>query len=300
MKFMNTAAILLITTLSVFTQISPEERQKIETAVPQKASVQPQKARKILVCNLHVRNGEILAGHKSITHGNLAIRLMGEKTGAYKAVFSNDSLMFRKDSLKQFDALLFNNTAGVLFEDKVLRQNILDFIADGKGFVGFHAAAATFVQWPVYDQFPAFGEMIGAYEDMGHPWKPDERITLRVEEPEHPLNQGFDKTSFPICDEVFQFRHPYSRDKLRVLLVIDPDKTDMSQERRILPERRADKDFAMSWIKEYGNGRVFYTSLGHNPHIYWDAAILKHMLAGIQYATGDLKADATASNLVKK
>ena len=53
----------------------------------------------------------------------------------------------------------------------------------------------------------------------------------------------------------------------------------------------------MSWIREYGKGRVFYTPLGHNSHIFWDDAILKHILAGIQYATGDLVADATPSNL---
>ena len=55
----------------------------------------------------------------------------------------------------------------------------------------------------------------------------------------------------------------------------------------------------MSWIREYGKGRVFYTSLGHNAHIYWNAPLLQHMLAGIQYALGDLQADATPSNQLK-
>jgi hypothetical protein len=38
---------------------------------------------------------------------------------------------------------------------------------------------------------------------------------------------------------------------------------------------------------------VFYTTLGHNPHIFWDAKLLQHFLAGIQYALGDLQADDT-------
>jgi type 1 glutamine amidotransferase len=50
----------------------------------------------------------------------------------------------------------------------------------------------------------------------------------------------------------------------------------------------ADRDFAISWIKHYGKGRVFYTFLGHNPHIDWNAPVLQHFLNGIQFALGDL------------
>jgi len=152
---------------------------------------------------------------------------------------------------------------------------------------------ATFVQWPRYDQFPEFGEMLGGYENGGHPWKPDDTITLRVEDRRHPVNRGFDADSFEISDEVFQFQAPYSRTKLRVLLSIDTGKTDMDPVRRFLPERFADRDFAISWVKSYGKGRVFYSSLGHNPHIFWNRPVLEHFLAGIQFALGDLDADTT-------
>jgi len=98
-----------------------------------------------------------------------------------------------------------------------------------------------------------------------------------------------------VQDEVFQFQAPYSRDKLRVLLSIDTEKTDMDPSRRFLPERQADLDFAMSWVRQYGQGRVFYSSLGHNRHLFWNRPILEHFLAGIQFALGDLEADATPS-----
>ena len=84
-----------------------------------------------------------------------------------------------------------------------------------------------------------------------------------------------------------------------VLLSIDTDRTDMSPERRFLPERAEDRDFPMSWIKTYGKGRVFYTSFGHNTHMYQDRTLLGHYLAGIQYALGDLEADATPSALTE-
>lgn len=290
-------AVLLFSHISS-ADISPVSREKIENAVPQHASAIPDQPRKILVTSLHVRNGEVGMGHASIPYGQYALKQMGERTGAFEAVFSNDTLMFKKEQLQQFDAICFLNTAGVLFTDPELRMNLLDFVSQGGGFIGIHAAGATFVQWPEYWQFPAFGHMLGAYEDGGHPWGPEETIYLQVEEPDHPLTQMFDETVFPIQDEVFQFRAPYSRDNLRILLSIDTDKTDMNPDRRFLPERYSDKDFAMSWIREYGKGRVFYTSLGHNSHIYWNAPVLEHMLSGIQYALGDVQADATPSNQI--
>lgn len=295
----HTACFILLLFHLAVADISAEDRAKITQAIPQRAIVPPLQPRKILLMNLHVRNGKPSYGHASIPYGNLALKIMGEQTGAFTVTLSDDTLMFKEENLEQFDAICFLNTAGLLFHDPTLRMNLLDFVSQGGGFIGIHAAAATFVQWPEYWQFPAFGQMLGAYEDGGHPWKPDETITLKVEEPDHPLTCMFENRNFQIQDEVFQFRAPYSRDNLRILLTIDIEKTDMNPARRFLPERHADKDFAMSWIREYGKGRVFYTSLGHNSFIYWNPPVLEHILAGIQYALGDLKADATPSNQLK-
>jgi len=245
---------------------------------------------------LNVRDGKVTKGHNSIPYANYAIKMMGDKTGAYETFFSNDTMIFKPENLAQFDAICFNNTVGVLFDDPELRQSLLDYVYSGKGFIGIHAAGATFVQWPVYDQWPAFGEMLGGYENGGHPWGPHEWITLKVDEPGHPVNAAFKGKGFEISDEVFQFQEPYSRDKLRVLLTIDTDKTDMSEQRYILPERRADKDLAISWLRNYGRGRVFYSTLGHNPHINWDMKILQHYLDGFQFALGDLPSPTTPSN----
>ena len=210
-------------------------------------------------------------------------------------MFDNDVSLWAPESLARFDAICFNNTTGVPTEDETLRRSLLDFVAGGKGFVGIHAAAATFVQYPVYDQFPPFGQMLGAYENGGHPWRPDETITLKVDDPQSPINAAFGGASFEVQDEVFQFQDPYSRERLHVLLSIDTDRTDMDPARHFLPERYADRDFAMSWIRPHGEGRVFYSSLGHNPALFWDGRVLQHFLAGIQFALGDLEADATPS-----
>ena len=115
---------------------------------------------------------------------------------------------------------------------------------------------------------------------------------MKVDDPEHVLNRSFGGKGFILKDEIYQIKGPYSRDTHRVLLSLD-----MSQDRNQLGAKcgREDGDNPISWIKQCGEGRVFYCSLGHRKEIYWNNAVLQHYLAGIQWALGDLKADETPS-----
>ena len=54
---------------------------------------------------------------------------------------------------------------------------------------------------------------------------------------------------------------------------------------------RTDHDYALSWIRREGKGRLFYEAHGHGERVYAMRPMLEHYLAGIQYAIGDLKAD---------
>ena len=277
-------------------RIGSDTRELIDAAVLKAAPAAATTPRRLLVTNLNVRDGVVRdGGHKSIEVGNYAIARMGTVTGAYTAYFADDASILKPEALSSFDAVCFNNTVGVLTDDPVLRKGLISFVEEGGGFIGFHAAAATFCQYPVYDQFPEYGLMLGGYENGGHPWGPEDTIVLTPEDPDSPINASFAGEDFEIQDEVFQMKDHYSRDRLRVLLGINTDKTDTGPDRRILPERRADMDLAISWIRTQGKGRIFYSSLGHNNHIFWNAPVLAHFLAGIQYALGDLDADATPS-----
>jgi type 1 glutamine amidotransferase len=271
-------------------ELSPADQQKIESAIPRKAPARAKKPRRLLVVTLHKSNGKVLSGHLSIPAGSLALELMGKRTGAYEAVFSNDTSMFSPGKLKQFDAICFNNTGGVLTGDPVERKSLLDFVRNGKGFVGLHSAAATFCEYPKYDQFPEYGAMLGGYEDGGPARGENDTCTVKVDDPRNPINAVFAGKGFTLRDEVYQFGHGYSREKLHILLSIDMSKTDLDPQRRLLPERAIDKDFPISWVRMYGRGRVFYSGLGHNSDTFWNPALLEHFLAGIQFALGDLTA----------
>lgn len=278
-----------------YTDIPDEDKARISKALPDVAQAQTSTERRLLVFNLHIREGEVMTGHPSVPYFNFAFQEMGRKTGAYTVTFGNDPEMLRKEFLEQFDAIVFNNTAGILTEDPELQWGLLDYVWSGGGFVGVHAAGATFCQWPDYDIFPEFGEMLGGFENGGHPWKPHEWINLKMDDPDHPVAYAFGGENFDVSDEVFQFSEPYSRERLRVLMSIDTTRTDMDPARRILPERLADGDIAISWVKRYGRGDVFYSSLGHNVPLAWDEKVMQHYLDGIQFALGDLPAPTTPS-----
>jgi type 1 glutamine amidotransferase len=280
--------------------LSPEQKQAIDAALASvTASATPARPRVVLVSNLQIRDGKPWQGH-SFSHvvaQNYAIEELGRRTGAYSVVFSNDVEMFRPDRIRQFDAIIFNNTVGVLTEDAELRESLLGFIAGGKGFVGIHDAIATFVQHPVYDQWPEFGQMLGGTENGGHPWNMHE-MTIKVDDPDHPINAVYAGRSFMLVEQAFQLQEPTFRDRLRVLLAIDP--VPHPPVRRIFRARQQDMDFPMVWIKPHGRGRVYFNGFGHTADVFTDARMLQHILAGIQYAIGDLKADDTPSGLVKR
>ena len=144
--------------------------------------------------------------------------------------------------------------------------------------MGIHSASDANYHWE------EFGELIGGYFNH-HPWH--EQVGIRVEQPDHPLSRAFGGRDFSVVDEIYQFRDPYSRDKVRVLLSLDPAKTNMDKKNIA----RTDGDFAVAWIRQQGEGRVFYCSLGHREDIYWNPRVLQFYLDGLQYVLGNIDGD---------
>ncbi len=285
MKFKEMLAIampvLLVATAMPSFAIDQTKIAQITAAAPDKAPAKPRKDRKILVftrCEGFV--------HGAIPTATEAFTILGKKTGAYSVEVSNDMAVFTPEKLKEFDAVLFNNTSQLKFDDLKQREALMDFVKSGKGIIGIHAASDNFPTWPEAQ------EMMGGCFD-GHPWGGGGTWAVKIDEPKHKLNAGFEGKGFKIRDEIYQIKGPYSRKTLRVLLSLD-----MSDAVTAAPggQKREDKDNGISWIRPYGKGRVFYCSLGHNDEVYWNGAVLRHYLAGIQYALGDYKVNDKPSS----
>jgi len=224
--------------------------------------------------------------HESVSHAMSTIERLGRETGLWDTTLRTDTealtkkkLEYNAKNLNNFDAVLFF-TGGDLEMDAQQKADFLSFVHDdGKGFIGIHSAAITFVNWPEY------GEMLGGYYDE-HPWGTFD-APIVVEDPAFPGMQQWPK-AFVLRDEIYQMRS-YSRDKLRVLMRLDAGQLDLANKN----VHRTDRDFAVTWAKMYGKGRVFYTTLGHVEED-WDKPEFQKMITeAISWATGMVDADVT-------
>ncbi len=292
--------VLAATTPAFAADVSPEIVAKIRDAVPDKPCVAPSRPRRLLLFTL-TRGFR----HESIPVGARAIAILGERTGAFVATHSEDAAMFEPDALSAFDAVCLLNTTGELFlppdaktlpEAELLAAREIDqrrkaslkaFVESGHGLIGIHSATDTWYEWDWY------GAAIGGYFD-GHPWH--ENVRVAVEASAHPIHVCCAATEFEIADEIYQFRAPYDRAHQTVLLRIDAEKLDLKRE----GIRRTDRDFAVSWARSQQNGRVYYCSLGHRDEVYWNPVVLRHYLAGIQFALGDLPDAAPPGHVPRK
>ncbi len=265
--------------------VSDEDKAKIAEAAPAEAPAAPQSERKILV---FTKTGGFR--HGSIPHGVYAMQQIGEKSGAFSTEHSEDPAVFTEENLKRFDAIMMLNTTGEPFDDDASKAAFEGFVKSGKGLIGIHAASDTFYKWPEY------GEMIGGYFD-GHPWGAGDTVGIHLDDPDHVCNEPFHGEGFMIKDEIYQYKpEPYSREKLRILYSLDHETTDMTKGGM----KREDGDYAVCWVRKYGDGRVFYSNLGHNESTYRNAAVLEHFLSGIQFALGDLEGNTTPSGPLPK
>jgi len=258
-------------------QLKDEEIAKIKEAMPAKAVAEPKQPRKMLVfwrCETFF--------HTVIPVANEALKIMGEKTGAFEVtVVTDDYSVFNAETLKQFDVICLNNTTSLKFDPKTTPercQALMDFVKSGKGLVGIHAAADNFYQ------FPEAQEMMGN-KFTAHPWGAGSTVAIKIDQPDNPLTAPFQGKTFKVKDEIYRTAPPlYNREKQFVLMSLDMTDPATRNMRGVI---ESDKDTGITWIKDVGKGRMFYCSLGHNDEIFMNTPILEHYLRGIQFAMGD-------------
>jgi type 1 glutamine amidotransferase len=180
-------------------------------------------------------------------------------------------------SLKNYDGVVFASTTGDLpLPD---RDGFLAWIKAGHAFIGIHSASDTLKQWPEY------AEMLGGKFDHHGAQVGVECLN---QDPKNPATASL-PAIWPISQEEIYLLTNYDPASVHELLVMDKH-----------PNDHTPGHYPVSWCKDYGAGRVFYTSLGHREDII-DAdpnladrknsiaisqAFQAHLLGGIEWALG--------------
>ncbi len=143
--------------------------------------------------------------------------------------------------------------------------------------------------------WPEWNKIIGGYFKFH--WNDPQLIVVKIDDPKSPLNAPFKGQPFEIHDETYTYpQNSFSRTNVHVLTSVDYSKmSDADKAKEPAATKRTDGDYALSWIRREGKGRLFYEAHGHAERVYAMKPTLEHILAGIQYAIGDLKADDAPS-----
>ncbi len=207
-----------------------------------------------------------------------------------KAVEKEHCGRINKETLAKFDIVLFFTTGSGPKKNNIgplNEQELKDFTAwvqAGGAFAGTHCASDT-----MYDS--SYGELIGGYFRTHPPGQ--HTVKLKFEDPKHPAAVGL-TDGMEYKDEIYIFTDtPYSRDKLHI--IISCEKGSFKEAK----ETRKDGDYAISWCREEGKGKVFYTALGHDVRVWKDENFQKHLFGGLNWATGQAKGDATPTGKLK-
>jgi uncharacterized protein len=209
--------------------------------------------------------------HEVLPYSQEVVGKLGASSGAFEATCTDNVSTVDWNDLSRWDGIMFCTT-GELPIPEAGRNNLLELVRGGKAFIGIHNATDTFYQWEPY------GEMIGGYFN-GHPWH--QEVGILVEDRDHPATRHLPE-SFRIHDEIYTHRN-WSREKTHVLMRMDNSSVDFEKGR----EKRPDGDVAMAWCHPYGQGRVFYTALGHGVPTWSDERFHQHLLGGIRWAMED-------------
>jgi uncharacterized protein len=273
---------------------TPEWTAKIHELAPAKATVAAAR-RKVLVFSLFTG-----FKHDVIPHVDRVLKILGEKSGAFDATQTVDIDALMPEKLAAYDVLVLNNNCSInprrnLFLDELernpkyrgmtaiqrlaraddLEQSILDFVSGGKGLVVIHGGVT------MLNSSAKFAEMVGAAFDY-HP--ANQEVTVRPVDADHPLTAAFrGKGPFIHRDEPYCFKGPYAKMNFHPLLALDVKGIKDSKVGKMVRY--------VAWIKPYGKGRVFYCSPSHFPESYESPTLLRFLLDGVQYASGDLKCD---------
>ncbi|MGA5406739.1 ThuA domain-containing protein [Streptomyces lavendulocolor] len=210
--------------------------------------------------------------HDSIPAGIAALKELGASSNITVDA-TETAAQFTTSNLARYDAVVFLSTTGDVLDD-AQQKAFEHYVATGGGYVGVHAAADTEYDWEFY------GGLVGA-RFASHPHI--QSATVRAEDHQHPATAHLPAAGWERTDEWYDYR-TNPRGQARILATLDETTYEGGTMKG---------DHPIAWCRSYEGGRAFYTGGGHTAASYAEPAFRQHLLGGLRYATGQVKADCS-------
>ncbi|MFP4026337.1 MAG: ThuA domain-containing protein [Candidatus Brocadiia bacterium] len=165
------------------------------------------------------------------------IRKTLDADGQFNITYVKNDLSVFETDLDQYDVLVFYYTVGEITTAQ--KNGLLEWVANGNGYVGIHSAADSFRGCPEYRA------MVGGHF-VTHPRYREYQVM--VTDPEHPITEGLleeEPPEFTVTDEMYV--------------------TSYDERNHILAQALwEDRTVPVAWVKDWAAGRVYWLALGHD------------------------------------
>ncbi len=186
--------------------------------------------------------------------------------------------VFNEEQLKQFKAIIFNNSTGRVLNE-AQQQALSQYVEAGGSLLGIHGAGDNSHHWPWYETH-LLGTLFSHHSLNPHLQKTEVHLETAVD----PTLARQLPSSWVHEDEWYVF---FSQPKdVQVVSYINGDK--------IIPNGNLlwmrDKNFGMgpyhpvAWYRTVGKGKTFYTSMGHSQKVWQNAAFVRLVENALQWS----------------
>jgi type 1 glutamine amidotransferase len=215
------------------------------------------------------KNGDLSTAERTLTD-------LGLSSGLFKVDCTQDAAKdFTKDKLAEYDIVFFYTTNDLPISQEAKDYFFNDWLKQkGHGFIGTHSATDT------YHNYKPYKDMIGA-EFESHPWPNGSEVTITVHDTKFPAMKPWGD-EFTIKDEIYKFKN-WQPEKVHVLMSMNMAKTKHHE-----PYHEP-----IAWCRTYGDGKVFYISLGHNESVWANPKYQESLLGAMKWILNIEPGDAT-------
>jgi len=207
-----------------------------------------------------------------------AMIAIGQESGAFTAQVTQDARELTPERLADIDVLVFYTTGALPISAQAWGA-VQQRVAAGRlGFVGLHSATDT--GWAYAGPGEPYAAFIGG-QFAGHPWTQGTPVRIETLDPAFPAVAMW-PVSFDYAEEIYQ-HSGFDPARARVLQTLDFAGTPLKRPYAV----------PVTWARQVGKGRLFFTNLGHTPSTWDDPRFRQQVAEAVKWTAGRTRGAAT-------